>query len=179
MSHNPLSARLAAAAAATLLAGSLVAAGAPGAAAATGSADRSSRVAGCAAADLAIQHGRREGAAGHRFDRFRVTNTASSACRLAGYPTFHFRNGAGDPIGHDSTHAGVQGHAVVLDPGDHTRIEVGTVDPGVVGRSECKPRRARSVAITLPHRPHVFVVPLRLTVCTTTDFRPTSFPFGF
>jgi hypothetical protein len=177
MSHHPLFARIVAATAATLLAGALVSA--PGAAATTRTPDTSQRISGCVAAHLSLQHGRREGAAGHRYDRFRVTNTGSSACRLAGYPTFHFRNRAGDPIGRDSAHAGVQGHAVVLRPGDHTRIKVGTVDPGVVGPGDCKPRRARSVAITLPHRPHVFTVPLRLTVCTTRQFRPTAYPFGF
>ena len=148
-----------------------------GAASASGT---TARVHGCVAAHLKVVRGIRLGALGHRFDRIRITNTGTRPCRLEGYPTFRFRNKAGNPIGFRSAPAGLPVKVVVIKPGQHTRTQVGTVDPAVVtAPGACRPRRARSVDVTLPHRPHVYNLPIRLRICTTRQERPTSYPVGF
>lgn len=137
-------------------------------------------VPGCHAAQLTIVRGMRLGSAGHRYNRFRITNTGPSTCRLFGYPTFWFLNRDGRQIGHRSTPAGQRAHVVVLRPATHTRVQVGTVDPGVITvPGACRPRQARWVDLMLAYRPHVYKVPLRLRVCTTRQYRPTSYPVGF
>jgi hypothetical protein len=135
---------------------------------------------GCVAAHLSIVRGGRESATSHRFDRFRITNTGTQTCRLFGYPTFRFRNAAGAAIGFTSRPAGVPAHVVVLRPGHHTRVTVGTVVPAVVTTpGACKPRNARSVDLRLAYRPHVYRLPIAMRVCTTKQYRPTSYPVGF
>lgn len=176
MPHLSLPTRAGAVLAALVLAVSLVAAGALS----TSASAQSARVHGCVAAHLKVTRGIRMGATGHRFTRFRIANTGTHACRLEGYPTFHFRNRAGKLIGFDSAPAGLPVKVVVIEPGHRTRTQVGTVDPAVVtAPGACRPRRAGSVDITLPHRPHVYNVALRLRVCTTRQERPTAYPVGF
>ncbi|MGZ4436563.1 MAG: DUF4232 domain-containing protein [Nocardioidaceae bacterium] len=133
----------------------------------------------CVAAHLSLVRGSRDMATSHRFDHVRITNTGSSPCRLFGYPTFRFRNGAGTPIGWTSTPAGLPAHVVVLDPGTYTRTTVGTVVPAVTLPAQCHARTARSVDVRLAYRPHVYHVPITIRVCTTKLYRPTSYPVGF
>lgn len=131
------------------------------------------------AANLNIVRGRHLGAAGQRINRFRITNTAKSSCRLYGFPSFHFRNRAGNLIGHVSVPAGVKAKVVVLKPGATTRVAVGTVEPAnVTVPGACRPRTAQSVDIKLAFRPHVYKVPITVRVCTTKRYRPMSYPVG-
>jgi len=133
----------------------------------------------CVAAHLKLVRGSAEGAAGTHYQHFRITNVGTWTCRLAGYPTFRFRDAAGDPLGFASQPAGQPVTVVRLEPGQHTRITVGTVNPDVTMASDCHAAQAASVAITLPHRPHVYHRALSLRVCTTEQYRPTAFPVGF
>ena len=132
----------------------------------------------CVATHLKLVRGSTEGAAGTHYQHFRITNTGSAACRLAGYPTFRFHDASGDPIGFASQPAGQPVRVVRLEPGQHTRITVGTVNPDVTVPADCHVAQAASVAITLPHRPHVYHRALALRVCTTAQYRPTAFPVG-
>jgi hypothetical protein len=140
---------------------------------------QAARLPGCVASELHLVRGSSEAATGHRYDRFRITNVGERTCRLYGYPTFRFRNAAGDRIGYASVPAGVPAHVVRLAPGDHTRITVGTVGPGVTVASECRARHAASVDIRLAYRAHVYHRAISLQVCTTKKYRPTSYPVGF
>jgi hypothetical protein len=136
------------------------------------------RVPGCVAEHLAIARGPVQGATGHRYDEFRITNTGTSACRLFGYPTFRFVRD-GQPIGWRSEQAGVPAHVVRLAPGAHTRITVGTVNPMIPMSPPCRVARADAVRIRLAYRPHVYTVPIRIRVCTAKRYRPVSYPVGF
>lgn len=137
------------------------------------------RVAGCVATHLALTRGARLAATGHRYDRFLITNTGRTTCRLYGYPTFRFRDGAGALVGRSSAPYGVPAHVVRLAPGERTRVTVGTVDPSVTRPADCRARAVASVDITLAYRPHVYRVPISTRVCTTTQYRPSSYPVGF
>lgn len=135
---------------------------------------------GCVASDLSVARGARLAATGHRYDRFRITNTGTRTCRLYGFPTFHFRNAAGNLIGYSSVPAGVGAKVVVLKPGAVTRVTVGTVVPAnITVPGACNPRNAKSVDIKLAYRPHVYNVPITIRVCTTKQYRPTAYPVGF
>lgn len=135
---------------------------------------------GCVAAGLSVVRGARLAATGHRYDRFRITNTGSTTCRLYGFPTFQFRNAAGSLLGWTSVPGGVAAKVVVLKPGATTRVTVGTVVPAnITVPGACNARTAQSVDIKLAYRPHVYNVPITMRVCTTKQYRPTSYPVGF
>ncbi|MGN6132465.1 MAG: DUF4232 domain-containing protein [Nocardioidaceae bacterium] len=141
---------------------------------------RAASMPGCVAADLGIARGVRLAATGHRYDRFRITNTGTRTCRLYGVPTFRFRGKAGHLIGWASARAGVHAKVVVLKPGTSTRVTVGTVEPAnITVPGACNPRNARSVDLELAYRPHVYNVPIAVRVCTTEQYRPTAYPVGF
>ncbi len=137
------------------------------------------RVPGCVAGELHVARDGSQGAAGHRFDLFQVTNVGTRTCRLFGYPTFWFRNAAGEHIGFPSVPAGQPARVVQLAPRERTHITVGTVDPSVTLPAQCHVQQAGSVDIRLPYRPHVYRRSLVRDVCTTMRYRPTSYPVGF
>jgi len=145
----------------------------------TPSAGAAERVSGCVAAHLAITRGPRLAATGHRYDQFRITNTGRTTCRLYGYPTFRFRNGAGAAVGRPSQPYGVPAHVVRLAPGQRTRVTVATVDPAVTRPADCRAQDVASVDIALAYRPHVYRLPMTARVCTTRRYRPSSYPVGF
>lgn len=148
-------------------------------AATTTSADAAGRLPGCVASELAITRGGTDMATSHRYDKFRVTNTGTRTCRLFGYPTFRFRDKDGAQVGFASVPSGVAAHVVRLHPGDHTRVTVGNVVPDVTKPADCQAEDTAKVAITLAYRPHVYRVPITITICTTKQYRPQAYPVGF
>jgi hypothetical protein len=135
-------------------------------------------VPGCTAANLRIVPGRVDAATSHQYPTFRVTNTGDHTCRLYGTPTFHFRNGAGKPIGYPSKPNGETAHVVRLRPGKHTKITLGYVVTQVTLARQCHARQASSVDFTLAYRSHVYDRSLKAKVCTTRMYRPTAAPVG-
>jgi hypothetical protein len=138
-----------------------------------------SRLPACQAAQLRVVRDGTQGATGHAYLRFRITNTGGHTCRLYGYPTFRYRDAAGRPLGHRSKPAGVPAHVVRLAPGRHTRITLSYVNPGVTLPRQCHAARAASVTFRLASRPHVYQKRLGVRVCTTRKYRPTAYPVGF
>jgi hypothetical protein len=156
---------------AALIAGSALLAPGPQASAAP--------VPGCVAAHLRVVRSGTEGATSHRYVKFRITNTGDRTCRLYGYPTFRYRDASARPMGWASEPAPVPAHVVRLAPGEHTRVTLGYVVPGVALPRQCHARRTASVAFRLAFRPHVYHRPLRADVCTTRKYRPLGYPAGF
>jgi len=138
-----------------------------------------SRAPACFAPHLSLARAGTEGATSHRYVKFRITNTGRHACRLYGYPTFHYRDGSGHLVGVRSKPAGVAAHVVTLAPGAHTRVTLMYVVPAVTLRRQCHAVRVASVDARLAFRPHVYQRPLRARVCTTKRYRPVSYPAGF
>lgn len=150
-----------------------------GAAAAIAPAASAARLPGCVAAGLHVVRGATQGATGHRYVAFRITNTSDHACRLYGTPTFQLRDAGGSPVGYPSEPSGQPQHVVGLQPGEHTRVTIGYVVPDVVDPSQCQAATAATVDIRLAYRPHVYRRAFVASVCTTEQYRPVAYPVGF
>jgi hypothetical protein len=130
----------------------------------------------CFASGLAVTKAGQEGAAGNRYLAVKVTNTGDARCRLTGFPTFTWRR-HGHDIGWSSVpEPGQTAHTVSIAPGHAAYTTLHWVDPGVVPAARCHATRTTGVRMTLPHRPHVYRMPIRVRVCTTKAYRPTAFP---
>jgi hypothetical protein len=130
----------------------------------------------CHARDLAISKAGQEGAAGSRYLDIEVTNVSDTRCRLTGFPTFTWRR-HGHDIGWSSVpESGQTAHTVAIRPGHAAYTTLHWTDPGPVPPTQCRARTATALRMTLPHRPHVYRIPLKARVCTTKQYRPTAFP---
>jgi hypothetical protein len=130
----------------------------------------------CYARDLAISKAGQEGAAGNRYLDIKVRNISGHRCRLTGFPTFTWRRNGHD-IGWPSVHeAGQTASPVGIRPGHAAYTTLHWVDPGPVPPAQCLAKRTTGVHMTLPSRPHVYRLAMKVRVCTTREYRPTAFP---
>lgn len=130
----------------------------------------------CHARDLVITKAGQEGAAGNRYLNIKVKNISGNRCRLTGFPTFTWQRNGHD-IGWPSVHEAVQtASPVAIRPGHSAYTTLHWVDPGPVPSARCRAKRATAVHMTLPSRPHVYRLTMKVRVCTTREYRPTAFP---
>jgi hypothetical protein len=122
----------------------------------------------CTHAQLRLDVGRGDGAAGTVYRPLIFTNTGERACTLRGYP------GVSSVAG---PHGRQIGAAAARDPFVFARVRLrahggaasalyGQVDTGVYDRARCRPVRARGLRVYAPGQTAAFYAPLPHRACS-------------
>jgi hypothetical protein len=137
-------------------------------------------VATCQPSQLATTATQESGAASHRGIVVAFRETGATACSIEGFSTTWFVNAAGDRLGDVSTETGAAASLVTLKPNELASTTVWTADPrmvagGAVGAA-CQPETATGIDLTLPGQSVVVIVPIVVSVCTTSPAVPWTTP---
>jgi uncharacterized protein DUF4232 len=100
----------------------------------------------CTSARLQPIFGGSQGAAGTIQDTWRLRNTATVTCRLAGYPVVQNYRADGRPLRTSVTHLGTPS-TVILTPGQHASFRLRYPNPGILN---CPPEPAAMLTIRAP-----------------------------
>ncbi|MEP6481909.1 MAG: DUF4232 domain-containing protein [Rhodoglobus sp.] len=107
-------------------------------------------VSSCAADSLAVKRGGSDGAAGSTYVTFTFTNSGSTACTLAGYPTMSFVDPGGGVIGAAAApDTGQPTPQNILQPGDTVQAVLRVTDAGNV--DNCDPRDVADISVVSPN----------------------------
>ncbi|MGW4248810.1 DUF4232 domain-containing protein [Nocardia sp. NPDC004722] len=129
-------------------------------------------VAGCKTAELTVEIGRGDGAAGSTYVPIIFTNNGSRTCSLTGYPGVSYTEGAdGQPVGPAAAREAFNGNdgsqAVVLAPGGRAAATLRTVnDVGVYPADKCVPATVAGLRIYPPDNTESAFIPMARQTCT-------------
>lgn len=131
----------------------------------------------CAASNLDVHKGVRQGAAGTFYLRVAVTNQGARRCATPGWTRYRFFNRNGLIGFRSRRNPGYSAtvRPVVIGAGKTVHSALSWVDTGVVPRHACHPRHARGARMSIAGvSGHFRLHHLHTRVCTTKRYRPNA-----